>query len=91
MRGTGVVLREEVEGKGEGAQLAALTGRTLLLLLGVCIDSTTEDSVPVISVVSDFGFGLRAGEGGLSDVTGADPVKKLLALLTATWPVHTVT
>ena len=58
-----MVMREEVEveGKGEGAQLAALTGRTLLLLLGVCIGSTTEDSIPVISVVS--GFGLEAGEG----------------------------
>ena len=42
-RGTGVVLREEVE--VDGVQLAALAGRTLLLLLGVCIGSTTEDSI----------------------------------------------
>ena len=38
-------------------------------------------------MVSGFGFGigLEAGEGWLRDVAGADAVKKLLALLMATW------
>ena len=66
-------------GDGEGAHLAALIGSTLLLLLGVLIDSTIGDSICAVSAV------LREGEGGLSDVGGAVPAKKLLALLMATW------
>ena len=85
-RDTGVALRDEVEGMGEVegavAAFAALTGSTLLPLLGVFIDSSTGGSVR--------GFEEEEEEedeeegGGLSDVAGAEPEKKLLALFTAT-------
>ena len=87
-RVSGVVLRDEdededevqsiAEGEGEDAALVALLGSILELLLGVFIDSAAAASAVVPPAV----LVLIEGEG---EEDWAEPEKKLLALLMATY------